>query len=150
MVGSRGPVSFHRRDVDRDRGRGGEMMDIGILEVAGLMITVSSAVAVPIGIIRWCGNFVSGEVEESEKRLQATLDDHRHRIGNVTGRVDAIERLRVADVERLVKLETNYANLERGQARIEHQLEKMEADSAAGRAEIIESLRELRQVSPRT
>lgn len=150
MADTGGPVGLHRRDIDGCRGRGGEVMDIGILEVAGIMITASSAIAVPIGIIRWCGNFVSGEVEESEKRIQTTLDDHRHRIGNVTGRVDAIERLRMADVERLVKLETNYANLERGQARIEHQLEKMESDSAAGRAEIIESLRELRQVSPRT
>ncbi len=124
-------------------------MDIGVVELAGIVITLSSAVAVPIAVVRWCGNFVSGEVEESEKRTQTTLEDHRHRIGNVTGHVDAIERLRITDVERLVKLETNYANLERGQARIEHQLEKMEADSASGRAEIIESLRELRNVSPR-
>lgn len=124
-------------------------MDIGVMEIAGIVITLSSAVAVPIAVVRWCANFVSGEVEESEARTKATLEDHRHRIGNVVQRVDAIERLRVTDVERLVKLETNYLNLERGQLRIEHQLEKMEADNASGRAEIIESLRELRNVSPR-
>lgn len=123
------------------------MADMGILELAGIVAALSAGLGGPIAVIKWCASFVGEKITESEKAMKVTIDTQGHKINNVTARVDAMERLRVADVERLVKLETNYANLERGQARIEHALEKMEADQEKGRAEIIDSIRELRNVA---
>jgi predicted nucleic acid-binding Zn-ribbon protein len=60
-----------------------------------------------------------------------------------------LERSRETDVQRIVALEINMAHIKDSQGRIEHQLEKMEAEGAKGRAEIIESLREMREVKPR-
>ena len=125
------------------------MGDVGILQICGVLAALGTGLAMPVAIIRWCGSFVAEKVSESEKALRVTIDNQGHKIANVTTRVDAMERLRSSDVERIVKLETNLSNLEKGQERIEHALEKMEAESAKGRAEIIESLRELRTVTPK-
>ena len=113
-----------------------------IVEWAAALVTISAACGI---IVR----AVTKDVANGLMSLGERHNDLKHSVKNQISRIDAIEHLRVDDMARLVKLETNYANLERGQARIEHQLEKMEADNASGRAEIIESLRELRNVSPR-
>lgn len=124
-------------------------MDIGVLEACGILAAVSAGLGGPIAVIKWCAGFVSEKVAEAEKTIKVRIDTQAHKLANVAQRVDAIERLRSSDVERIVKVETNLANLEKGQERIEHALEKMETESAKGRAEIIESIRELRTVAPR-
>ncbi|WP_294196541.1 hypothetical protein [uncultured Sphingomonas sp.] len=121
-------------------------MDIGVLELCGIGAALSAGLGGPIAVIRWCGGYVDQKVRESERALTAKIDTVTHKSNNNTTRIDAIERLRVTDVERIVKVESNLSNLEKGQERIEHQLEKMEADSEKGRSEIIESIRELRTV----
>lgn len=113
-----------------------------VVEWAAALGTISAACGI---IVR----AVTKDVSNGLSSLGERHDDLKHSLKNQITRIDAIEHLRVDDMARLVRLEANYENLQRGQARIEHQLEKMEADSASGRAEIIESLRELRNVSPR-
>lgn len=124
-------------------------MDIGVLEVAGMVAALSAGLGGPVAIIRWCGTFVGEKVDESEKKTKLTFETHAHKLNNVAQRVDAIERLRTSDIERVVKLEANLSNLEKGQERIEHAIERMKEESAEDRAEIIDSLRELRNVSPK-
>lgn len=124
-------------------------MDIGVLELCGIGAALSAGIGGPIAIIQWCAGFVSEKVTESEKATKANLDTQSHKLNSVATRVEAIERARVADVERIVKLEPNLSNLAKGQDRIEHALEKMEADAKEGRSEIIEFLRELRVVAPK-
>mgnify|MGYP001617450287 CR=1 FL=1 len=125
------------------------MADIGVLELCGFAAAISAGVAGPIAAIKWCASFVTEKVSDAEKGLKVLIDAQGHKLNNHSSRLDGIERLRSNDVERIVKLETNLNNLEKGQERIEHALEKMEAESAKGRAEIIESIRELRTVSPK-
>lgn len=119
------------------------MADIGVLEACGILAAVSAGLGGPIAIVKWCAAFVTEKVTESEKQTKLVIDAQGHKLANVATRVDAIERLRVSDVERIVKLESNLVNLEKGQERIEHALEKMKEESAEGRAEIIDTIREI-------
>jgi len=122
-------------------------MDIGVLEIAGILTVISSGLAGPVAVIRWCAGQMEKKVAESEKTTNQAISNQGHKLANVATRMDSIEREHQKHIERTVRLETNLQNLEKGQERIEHQLEKMEADGEKGRAEIIESLRELRNVS---
>lgn len=124
-------------------------MDMGVLELAGIFAALSAGLGGPIAVIRWCGNFIEKSVSESEGKIRVILDNQSHKIANVSTRMDSIEREHQKHIERTVRLETNLQNLEKGQERIEHQLEKMDTDNKEGRAEIIESLRELRSVTPK-
>lgn len=123
------------------------MADIGILEACGILAAISAGLGGPVAVIKWCAGLMDKKVADSEKATNLTITSQGHKLNNVAQKVEAMERLRSSDVERIVKLETNLSNLERGQARIEHQLEKMEGDSEKGRAEIIDSIRELRTVA---
>ena len=123
------------------------MMDIGVLQLAGMVAALSAGLGGPIAIVKWCAAFVAEKVTDSERALNLTISNQGHKLANVATRMDSIEREHQKHIERTVRLETNLQNLEKGQERIEHQLEKMEADGEKGRAEIIESLRELRSVS---
>jgi septal ring factor EnvC (AmiA/AmiB activator) len=122
------------------------MADVGVLEMCGIFAALSAGLGGPVAVIRWCGGQMDKKVAESEKSLNLSMSNHGHKLANVATRMDSIEREH-QHIERTVRLETNLQNLEKGQERIEHQLEKMEADGEKGRAEIIESLRELRIVS---
>jgi len=122
-------------------------MDIGVLELCGIGAALSAGLGAPVAVVRWCANFVAARIADSERALKLTIDGQGHKLVNVATRMDSIEREHQKHIERTVRLETNLQNLEKGQERIEHQLEKMEADGEKGRAEIIESLRELRSVS---
>lgn len=125
-------------------------MDIGVLEMCGILAAVSAGLAGPMAVVRWCAGYVGEKVGEAEKTLKLAIDQNTHKLGNVTMRVDSIERESRLSVERIVKLESNLMNLEKGQERIEHALEKMEREAATGRAEIIDTIREMskREVKP--
>lgn len=85
---------------------------------------------------------------EGIKTLHKTeIDGVRHSHKNLKAEVAALDHLRTKDVERIIRLETNLANLEKGQERIETRLDTMAEDSADARKEIIESIRELRKVA---
>ena len=89
-----------------------------------------------------------GEFAASHKLTHDALDKNIHGLRNDLASTGAsvrqLEQFRNADVERIVRLETNLHNIEKGQERIENTLEKNAAENAKGRAEIIDNLREWR------
>jgi biopolymer transport protein ExbB/TolQ len=98
-----------------------------------------------------------GDFKEVHKGTHDTLDtkflDLTHKLANDRQRIQILEQHRGADIERIVKLETNLHNIEKSQERIEHALEKMSVDlgnridswaNALGA-----SIREVRDVKPR-
>jgi septal ring factor EnvC (AmiA/AmiB activator) len=93
------------------------------------------------------------EAQDNHRPAHEAIDKSLHRLSNELAkdgaRIHQLEQFRNADVERIVRLETNLTNIEKGQERIEHSLEKMEREGKEGRAEIIDSLRELRSVAPK-
>ena len=93
------------------------------------------------------------EAQDNHKPVHEAIEKTLHRLTNDMtsdrGRIHQLEQFRNADVERIVRLETNLSNIKEGQERIEHALEKMEREGKEGRAEIIDSLRELRSVAPK-
>lgn len=124
--------------------------------------TLAAAISAFIALIAWVGKAVRAPLESAmTSACQQIADESKgrrdadtammttiqqtigHKLSNTASRVDQLERLRTADVERIVKLETNLTNLEKGQERIEHSLETMKQEEREGRAEIIESLREM-------
>lgn len=124
-------------------------MDMGILEACGILAALSAGLGGPIAVVKWVGGAIDRRVADTEGKLNNRIDNQAHKIANHASRLDAIEREHQKHIERTVRLETNLQNLEKGVLRIEHTLEKMDAENAKGRAEIIESLRELRSVSPK-
>jgi hypothetical protein len=136
------------------------MADIGILQIATLLATLGGGFAIPFGI-KWCGGFVEGKILESEKTAKiafeaseksnkVVFDAYSHKVNNTIMRVEGIEREQRANVERIVKLESGFMSLEKGQERIEHALEKQSEDNAKGRSEIIDTIREMsrREIKP--
>lgn len=126
------------------------MADVGVLELCGIVAAISAGLGGPIAVIRWCSNAMDARVRESEKTQKISLDTYSHKLNNTAARVDQLERNREGDVQRIVTLEVSIKGLEKGQERIEHQLDKMEADSERGRAEIIDTIREIskRELKP--
>lgn len=126
------------------------MSDVGINALATFLGPILVAIGALWGAIKWGGDMVEKRITNLDTKLGVTMGNTDHKLRNTITRVDALEHVRASDVERIVKLETNLANLEKGQERIEHQLDKMERDSAAGRAEIIDTIREIskREIKP--
>lgn len=126
------------------------MSDIGLNAMATFLGPIIVAIGGLWGVIKWGGDMVEKRITNLDSKIGVTTGNIEHKVRNTITRVDALEHVRASDVERIVKLETNLANLEKGQERIEHQLDKMERDSAAGRAEIIDTIREIskRDIKP--
>lgn len=121
-------------------------MDLGSINLVELAAGFSTIVGACGFLMRYITRDVKRDIDETGK----DLGDVKHSLKNQTTRITALEMIRTSDIERIVKLETNLTNLERGQERIEHALEKMEREGKEDRAEIIDSLRELRSVSPKS
>ncbi|MGA1798666.1 hypothetical protein VH567_07785 [Sphingomonas sp. 4RDLI-65] len=126
-------------------------MDIGVLELCGIVVTVSTAVGVPVAIVKWCGAYVTGRVgEEAADRAAAIIHldqsiaagtlasatkindlDTRisqtigHKVNNHASRLDALERARQSDIERIVKVESSIAAIDKSLERVEHGQEKL-------------------------
>lgn len=81
---------------------------------------------------------ISRDVSDVSKRI----GDVDHRTRGVATRVDALEHLRTADIERIVRVETAVTGIKETTARIEQTLDK-NFDSLAT------SIREIRNVAPR-
>lgn len=125
-------------------------MDIGILEACGILAAISAGLGGPVAVVRWCSSQMDKRVTDSEARTKIVHDAQAQKINDTASRVDKIEREHQSHIERTVRLESHYANLDKGQEAIKQQLADLKEDSKAGRAEIIESIRELRTVSPKT
>ena len=129
--------------------------NITVAELAAFVVAIGAVVSVIYGAFKWAGSVINARVTESATTITAAIalqiqainlqmGDMKHKANGTAQKADALERMSTANVERIVKLETNLTNLEKGQERIEHHLEVMKADTEKARAEIIESLRELR------
>lgn len=92
-------------------------------------------------------NFLMRDVKRDIRDTGREIEAIKHSHKNLKTEVQALDHMREKDVERIVKLETNLASLEKGQDRIEKRLDGMAEDSADARKEIIESIRELRAVA---
>ena len=74
--------------------------------------------------------------------LVRDIADNRHKIGNVVGRVDALEHLRTSDIERIVRVEASIVSVREG-------LERIDKNLSANFGQLAESIREIRNVAPR-
>lgn len=93
------------------------------------------------------------EFEKSLKPLHEATDKALQRLANEAtvdrAKIQQLEQFRNADVERIVRLETNLSNIEKGQARIENTLEKNADERKKSTFEILQMLSELREGKPR-
>ena len=81
--------------------------------------------------------------------IDRRLDEVEHDTKGLRSRQDASEHLRSKDEARFVKLEGEISAFKDVVVRIERNQEKFADEEKAGRKEIIESIRELREVKPR-
>lgn len=126
------------------------MIDIGFLEVATGIGTIGGAVGCVVAVLKAHKTaIVEAVADEAKDRCDADAA-LKHTLNNLSTKVTGLETFRTSDVERITRLEVSMTSLKEGQNRIEHALELMKRDSADARSEIIESLREFRNVSPRT
>lgn len=116
-------------------------------------LTLVAGIALIMGVFT---KYVTGrftDYKETHKPLHDEINRNFHSVRNDStvdrARIHALESFRQSDVERIVRLETNQLAIERGQQRIEKTLDDMKHDGAEARAEIIQSLRELRDVRPK-
>ncbi|PTW45582.1 hypothetical protein C8J25_107267 [Sphingomonas faeni] len=150
-------------------------MDIGVLEMCGAIAAIGTAVGMPLAVVRWCGAYVSGRVnEEAQDRAAAIthLDnsitaaavtttgkisdlDSRiaqtigHKVNNHASRLDALERARQSDIERIVKVESSIAAIDKSLERVEHGQEKLAETMKDSFATLAESIRVVRMVGPK-
>jgi len=92
-------------------------------------------------------NFLMRDVKRDIADTGRDIEAIKHSHKNLKMEVQALDHMREKDVERIIKLETNLASLEKGQERIEKRLDTMADDSAEARKEIVESIRELRALT---
>lgn len=102
------------------------------------------------GIMTIFGKAITGKISDYKDAHQPIHDninkdikDLEHEQKNLRSRQDALESARGKDEARFVKLEGEISTFKDTAARIEKALEKLEATEARGRAEIIESIREI-------
>lgn len=89
----------------------------------------------------------------SHDAIGKDIGDVKHDLKNHETMIQAIANNRTADVERIVKLELRQENIEKGQARIETQMEKNHKETLdqmkTWAEQFSESIREVRDVKPR-
>lgn len=114
-----------------------------VVEWAAALATISAA----------CGIIVRAITKEVASGLSALGEKHedlKHSLKNQTARIDAIEHLRTADVERIVKLESAVQSFDKAIERVERGQDKL-TDMIADRFDTLaESIREIRTVTPKT
>ena len=123
-------------------------MDIGVFELCGVIAALSAGLGGPVAVAKWGLGSVKTLISDSQTAIMLKLDNHSHKVANLVQRVDSLEMRSTQNVERIVKLETNLTNIEKGQERIEHAMEKRAEEAEKARVEIIDSIRELRDVRP--
>lgn len=108
------------------------------------------------GVLTVFGKHISSKItdfKEVHKPVHDSIDkelsEFRINLEHKTSRIEQMERSRIADVERIVKLETNITNIEKGQARIETSIEKMMNVHQNNFDQLATSIRELRDVRPK-
>ncbi|RSU72283.1 hypothetical protein BRX37_19305 [Sphingomonas sp. S-NIH.Pt3_0716] len=113
-----------------------------IVEWAAALATVAGA----CGLVT---RAITKDVARDVVELRKDDSDLRHSLKNQATRIDAIEHLRTADVERIVKLESAVQSFDKAIERVERGQEKL-ATAINDRFDILaESIREIRIVTPK-
>jgi len=113
-----------------------------VVEWAAALGTISAACGI---IVR----AVTKDVANGLTALSGRHDDLKHSLKNQTSRIDAIEHLRTADVERIVKLESAVQSFDKAIERVERGQDKL-SDMINDRFDTLaESIREIRTVTPK-
>lgn len=130
------------------------LMDLGAW---GPFLAILGAIAMLGGLFNKHIGGKIGDFKEGHKPVHDSLDgkivEITHKMNNDRQRIQILEQHRGADIERIVKLETNLHNIEKSQDRIEAALEKMSVD-LGNRIDhwsdvLGASIREVRDVKPR-
>lgn len=117
-----------------------------VVEWAVALGTVSGACGL---IVRAVTKDVANAVDALAKSSSEKHEDLKHSIKNQIARIDAIEHLRVADVERIVKLESAVQSFDRAIERVERGQDKL-SDMINDRFDTLaDSIREIRTVTPK-
>lgn len=85
MVGPRGPLGLHRRDADRDRGRGGEVTDPFPLEARDLLIRLDQRVGDGFAAINQRLDAYDRRAADLDRRVDALEDAEIKRAGELAG-----------------------------------------------------------------
>ena len=96
-----------------------------------------------------CMKWLDGKLEKLGVRLGDDMKEVKQDVKDAELRILAVERAGVELDKRLAMQEQESRSFRDGQDRIEKRLEKMEHEAKEDRAEIIESLRELREAKLR-
>lgn len=120
------------------------------------------------GVLAVFGKHITSKIADHKEvhkpvhdAIDKSLSEMRLSLEQKGTRLDQMERSRQADVERIVKLETTVTNIEKGQVRIEasieksstaHQnsMDKMMNAHQSNFIQLAQSIRELRDVRPKT
>lgn len=92
-------------------------------------LAVLAAVAILVGLLTKYVSNELGKFREAHNPVHEAIDkemtDMKVRAANERSRIDALAAQQVENVTRIVKLEANLTNIEKGQERIEHGQEKL-------------------------
>lgn len=111
-----------------------------LVEWAAALATISAACGI---IVR----AITKDVANSVQALGEKNEDLKRALKDQGSRIDHIEQMRTADVERIVKLESAVQSFEKAIERVERGQDKL-ADIIADRFDTLaESIREIRNVS---
>ena len=104
-------------------------LDLGHLAAwAGAVIAIATAIALLYKLFT--------------REFGRDIREVQHKVRGVVTRVDALEHLRLGDIERIVRVETSIAGMEKGLERVERTIND--------RFDILaDSIREIRTVAPR-
>jgi len=96
-----------------------------------------------VGAVGWIVRAITRDVARDTADLA-------HRVKNQASRIDALEHHRTSDIERVVKLEAAVQSFDRAIERVERGQEKL-SDTLNDRFDMLaESIREIRNVSPKS
>lgn len=116
-------------------------------EAAGLIVAFGTVTAL---INKWFDGKAKSREEKHQiehSRIEDRMSVFKHDLRDAEQKINALEHFRAGDVERIVKVESDLKAISEGQNRIEHALDTMRDESKQGRAELVEAIRRLQDVS---
>jgi septal ring factor EnvC (AmiA/AmiB activator) len=102
-----------------------------VWEAVGVVAAaILAAVGLIAGAFAWTAKMGRSfeRLENADTNHTRELSDTKHALKNQTNRIDALEHARTGDIERLVKLETAVANVDKSLERIERGQDKLKTE----------------------
>lgn len=118
----------------------------GVVEWCAALATVATACGL---IVKHVTKDVARDVAELKNDFVESVADLKHTVKNQASRIDAVEHLRTADVERIVKVEAAVQSFDRAVERVERGQEKLNETINDRFDTLAASIREIRVVSPK-